>query len=531
MTSKKYSRRDALRFLGLSGTGAVFGPSALEILVGSVLSGMAERALAQSGVTPRRHLFIQLAGAPPRWTFDLFLTPFSTSAALNPDAMVATAFTESGGRYTGATYKTALVNGIHAPWLWQFDVPRAGGGKRPMAELMNHMLSVRGIAVEDFQHESAQVKSFMPLGSTNSIMALAAENSGTPIPTLDVDTIRYTFKSSSSITPVRLRTSGNMLESLLDPFTRKTGSGFISKRNALSQEINGALAALKGYAVARHPQAGHIFESQKGAQEMIQGAIGDISQIWSSLLGKYRDIVNRGIAIHDQIPGISDRPIGNGASNGDHYVVNAEYYIKDADMRDAFTGLSATDLAEHFAVAEYVLLNGISGSIAICPGCIYGVKAGGSRHAIDFDEHYIGTMVSLLTNSLYNRAFAGCMLELIDRLKAANMFHNTVIDLRGEFGRYGRNDGSGSDHAENAGIASFYSGIIDGPLLVGDIQRRWGYGEAASVPQLGGKLDMGHLASTIATLIGVPSPVTARSSVVGIQGGKVVSLIGTSKQV
>lgn len=534
MKKNKCTRRDALKMLGATGGSVAFQRSALNILMGSVVSGIARQALAQeAGIKPRKHLFIEMVGAPPRWTFDLFLTPYSSTGFVrNP--MVATSYTASGGAYTGVQYQTTKINGVNAPWLWQFDVPKAGGGSRPMAELMNNMLAIRGIDIGDFQHESAQVKLFLPPGASASLVSLAAVNSGTPIPALDVDSTRYTFRSAAPITPVHLSTNKTMLATLMDPFTNKTGATFTAKRTALATYINRALAALQDYAVSQHPGAASIFASQKGADDLLRGAVGDLTQAWSSLYGKYHDIVTRGIDVTDTIPGISDMPIG-GSTRDNQYRIYDPYIIKTADMRDAFKNIYIVSLAEHFAVAEYVLLNNISGSVTIAPQQIFGCNVGGTAVDLGFDEHNMGTMVSLLTNSLYNRAFAGCMLELIDRLKAAGIFNETVIDVRGEFGRYGRTDGSGSDHEDTGGSAAFYSGIIQGPMIVGNVRNNSGPGNvggAAPIAKLNNNvLDPDYLASSIATLLRAPSPVTAKPSILAEQNGRIVSLIEAPVQV
>lgn len=529
MKKDKLSRREALQLLGLTGGHLAIGNSALQVLINSVIQGMAAPAFAQSTTKPRKHLFVQMVGAPPRWTYDLFLNPYS-STPVAADAMVGTAYTATNGRYMGTAYQTTKINNINAPWMWQFDVPAAGGGWRPMAELMNNMLSVRGIAVADFQHESAQVKAFLPLGASNSLVALGAQNSGTPIPALDVAATRYTFKSTLPLTPVRLENSGNMISTLLDPFAKKTAAAYNTKRAAMTSYIDQSLAAFQAMAKTQHPLAEGVFESQKGANQLIQGALGDLTTAWNTLLAKYEDIVKRGMSLTSTIPGVSDLPIGNGGSGNKHYCVY-DTYITEADMRTAFQSAVIRQLAEHFAVAEFVLLNDISGSITIAPNQMFNVKAAAYSADISFDEHDIGKMVSLLTNTLYNRAFAGCMLELIDRLKAANLYNETVIDVRPEFGRYGRSDGSGSDHADYAGVASFYSGIIQGPMFLGNILKNQGYGEAANISSLGMKLDMGHMAAAIATLLRAPNPVTARNSFLQESNGKIVSLIENSKEV
>jgi hypothetical protein len=529
----KCSRRDALQIMGISAGGFV-ARSPLITLATNLLAGLSQDAMAQAtGIKPRRHLLVFLEGAPPRWTLDLFLTPYSSSGFVR-NKMVGTRYVASGGKYVDTEYATVNINGINVPWLWQFNCPKAGGGTRPMAELMNNMLALRGINIGDFQHESAQVKLFNPLGATTSLTALAAENSDAPIAALDVDAIRYVFRSNSGITPVLLRTNGNMIANLMDPFVSKTGAAFNSKRNLMSSSVNAALQAMGTFAAGRHPAAQSIFKSQSAADQLLRGAVGDLTASWNSLYGKYQDLMKRAISPStDPIPGVTDLPVGDG-SNSNRYRLYGTTKAS-GDLRDIWTSSTyAKWLAEHFAVAEYVLINNLSSSVTIAPTAFWNAKLNGGYYDLYFDEHETGDMLSLISCSLYNRAFAACMLELIDRLKAAGQWNETVIDVRGEFGRYGRTDSTGSDHAEDAGSGSFYSGVIPGPMLLGNVQNNSGnigcYGSGASVTGFG-KLDLGHMASSIATLLRAPSPVTASPSLITESGGKIVSLIEKSKQV
>jgi hypothetical protein len=96
-------RRDMLSQIGLT-LGSTIASHPIQLLFETILNGMISKAHAQAA-NPRRYLFIQHYGAPPRWTFDLFLTPYNTTN-FAPNSQVGTKYVLSGGRATSVTYAT-----------------------------------------------------------------------------------------------------------------------------------------------------------------------------------------------------------------------------------------------------------------------------------------------------------------------------------------------------------------------------------------------------------------------------------------
>ena len=116
---KELNRRELLHFLGAACSSAALSP--LQILTQSLISGLATNAYAaELKLNPRRLLYIQLEGGPPRWVFDQFLNPYN-SAGFIPNLQTSTIYKANNGRYTSAEHKTIPIKGIHAPWMWQFD--------------------------------------------------------------------------------------------------------------------------------------------------------------------------------------------------------------------------------------------------------------------------------------------------------------------------------------------------------------------------------------------------------------------------
>ncbi|MCB0393103.1 MAG: DUF1501 domain-containing protein, partial [Bdellovibrionales bacterium] len=193
--------------------------------------------------------------------------------------------------------------------------------------------------------------------------------------------------------------------------------------------------------------------------------------------------------------------------------------------------------AEQFALVEFVVTNDLSRSITICPRSISGIMINGGRANMIFDQHNVGCIISYYLNSMYYRALSACLLELIEILKSQGKFQDTVIDVGGEFNRNPRNNGSGADHGSAGGSMALYTGMLNSPMVLGNIYRDRGgnysgtWGQGAPISQYGIPLDIGHWGSTIATLLGVPSPVTARPSIVSVNGNTITSNIEQAKQV
>lgn len=529
---KHTSRRDFLQLLGMATTLPMM-QSPLQILIQSIVAGASQSSwAADNALNPRRYLQIIQEGAPPRWVFDLFLTPYDKTG------FVANAGV--GTQYAGNSlnYVTVAKNGINVPYLWNFNVPRAGGGTRPMSDLLQNMLALRGIYVGNPDHGAAQALSFMPLGAGQSMPALAGDASNAPIPAISAGVGQYKYLSTKAKAPIVISSNGNMLNSLLNPFNRKDPNGtFSTKRKDLGAALDASINALNLAAEAQAPNSKSISSSTTAAKDLLSAGFGNLTQIWNDLNGKYSSIVSRALdPAQNALPGINDKSIATDGTN--RFQLNGTV-VNLGDIRTMITSSTGVyALAAHFAMAEYVLTNNLSFSISISPGSIYNISANGNQY-LGQDEHGTSGMISMILNSQMNLAYAGCLLELIDQLKAKNIFNETVITMGGEFGRSPRKDGTGSDHGYKGGAANIYCGALNGPLVLGNIYNNrsqdyddggtWGLG--APVAELGKPLDLGHWASTLAFMLRVPSNVTASNSLLANQGGGFIPLIEKAKQV
>lgn len=543
-TKNNLNRRSFLNILGAS-TALPLMQSPVQVLIESIILGAFQSAQAEAGnYKPRRYLHILQEGGPPRWTFDLFLTPYDTSAFV-ANKSVSTKFIGSSN-YTDAQYATVLRKGINVPHLWQMNVPRSTGGVRPMDELLDSLLSLRGITVGNADHGAATGLQYVPLAAGQSMTALSADYAKTSIAAVNVGTSQYQLKSLKSKSAVTIDSNGgNLLNQLLNPFIRKsTTSSFQMKRQNMGAALDAAISVLNSAAENKHLGLASSSSSLTSAKDLLSTGFGNLTTTWNNLVGKYTLLISRALDPSQTIAGINDKAVGDTpASRTAAYGLNsATNILSDPDLRTMIsTTTKISRMAEHFAIAEYILINNLSASISLSLGQIFNLVVNGAQttQSLSFDEHTNGHMISLYLNSFYNLAYSACLLELIDQLKAQNIYNDTVIVAGGEFGRSARNDGLGSDHGQDGSSWSIYSGAITSPLVLGNIYRdKTGagnylgtWGESANVTQIGKKLDLGEWASTIAYLLRVPSPVTASSSLIREENGGIIPLIEKARQV
>lgn len=527
------SRRDFLFGMGTL-TGSLCTQMQWQFLL-QALHQTIFKSKAKAAGSTRRYVFIQQAGAPSRWTFDLLLTPYGNSN-FQANGHVGTRY-QNATPYSNVEFVTVQKYGINVPWLWQFNVPKAGGGTRPMDELLKYFISVRGFTTGDPGHPGSQARHFRPLGAVTSIGGMVADGSNDPIPALNISCSFFDFKSALGKSSVTLNTNNQMLADLLKPFLSATSATFEQNKDKISSQLQNALSKMSDSAKSYDRLVATLEGDRQSAESLLENGFPGYTQFWTTTLAKYQDLIKRAIDPTQVLAGINDRAIGVPASQRNStYVANQGANIQIADLRNLITANTVIrNMAEHFTVAEYVLKENLSHFIAISPREFGGLAEIGF---LGFDEHGSGRMPVLYLNSMYNRAFAACLLEFIDKLKTNGIFNETVINCAGEFNRSPRGDGSGSDHGWEGASMALYSGAFEGsgPLVVGNIKRNgrglgtWGYG-SDNMPGLNRQLHLGDMAATLAFLLNGKNPVTAASSVIKEEGGKYVPIFAENAKI
>ena len=542
MSGSRSNRRDLLKILGGVTAGVGLLDSPFGMLLEAMTRGSYGRAIAQAaGIAPRKWIDLRFDGSPPRWVYDLFLTPYTGGAAYVPNPQVGTKYVATNGRYTEVEYETVTMNGIKVPWLWQFTVPAAGGGDRSMAPLLSNMLQIRGVNIGNPDHSAAQQLHYRPLGAQQTVSALSADPSEAPLAALYFNASSFQFGSMANKSPIML-SGANLISSLLTPFISQSSASFKTNRANLKTYMDAARTAFATELTAKNPAHAISVDAQRSSQELFESTFGDLAVVWADLFNKYQDLVTRAFDPTKVMAGINDLPIGITTTRSLHYRSN-DTLVTNEDLRtmvQAATTRANNTMAQSFALAEFVMSKNLSDSLTLGMGSIVGLNVNGATVNHNPDEHFTGRMPSLLLNTYLARAHAACLLEFIDRLKspAIAAWGETVINVSGEFNRRPRADGTGADHAHEAGSYTLYSGCVSGPKIIGNIKATNGenpypgtWGFCAPIPTLGGQaLDAGYASASIATMLRTPSPLTARSSVPEEDAnGKIVPKIELAK--
>jgi hypothetical protein len=547
MSKMNQSRRDLLKALGAL-------PLSVPVanLVQVLLAGAVQKAYAQTtGVTGNKYLYVNNAGAPPRWTFDLFLTPYDTANFVPHPHVATVGVADAAGNYSSMKYATRLITvggkSINAPPLWASSVPTPSGTMAPLSNLLANMLNVRGINVGIDGHPQATQLSYQPSGATYTLMGLVADSAtGTPLKALRSNVGDFRFASATGITPNNVAGSGSgKIDSLLDPFsggTATANTSFRTKRDGVKAEIQAAVASLDSFAESQHPGAKLIKNSRIDAEQMMARSASELRPLWTTIYAKYDSLIKTAFP-QIQVAGLTDKPVGanprpDSATTMAYRLGDGVFHATPLDMRDSIqASTTISDLAANFTLAELSLVQGLSNSITIGAGGVSNLLMNGANTSMGHDQHTAGTMASTLYSTKMFGVLATCLLELVTVLKAKGLFNSTVIHVGGEFGRIPNANQDGSDHGWMASSAMILSGMVQGPMVIGNITKTetstrsmgtWG----RAAPSVAGRvMDYGDLANALAIMLKVPQVVKRADSIIALQNGVVVSNIGLGQQV
>jgi hypothetical protein len=303
------------------------------------------------------------------------------------------------------------------------------------------------------------------------------------------------------------------------------------------------------------------------ARKLMTTQFSNLSGSFTTLRTKYRELISRSLGeLALRQAGVDDVAVA-GSSIGqfrmqDTGTTNTFYTGQDlSSITDSTTMIGR--LAESMAVAEFMILGGggtmdqsFSSTLHVELGsmsnCIFdsmvaaGVSSANKRFALVTDAHQTGSYMQLVQFTRYYRAISSCVFELVRKIKekqigSGTLFDRTLITLHSEFNRSARDAGDGADHGPNGSCYSIISGMVPAPIVVGNIKKdggsnnyrgTWGNG-APMVEFTNQQAVVGNAVSTVAMMLGVPSPAPNNASFVSLNPstGKVSPAVGLPRNI
>ncbi len=532
---KSISRRQCLSMMGWAGMFyAISDP--LKVLTGSIVDGLISKAQAQmAGLPPRNFVCVLFPGGPTRWVWDSILRPKGDASPFVANRSVNTKLTED--TYTGnaancvyAVEPVTLSTGevIYMPPIWNQNIPVVGGGWVPMRSMLDNSMIIRGVNMQvDAGHDVGPARVPRPNPNGPSLSGMVADASSTPIPAVATSYASWShnygdpklggYKSSNGTGITLVRGTADGLNKILSPF-QNTDSAVLAHLSKLnSASVNNAMKAaideLAAFAKSGKPGSDALFKARSKAEELFKRVFGDLKAEYNALSAKYAELESR--CAKDPMARILP------ATGSGSYNIN----------NGGGTGLSG-----QFAVAEFLIRNGLSSTITIAGSNSAGVAGLSNSN----DEHREqDRQKSLICHSFQFRATAAMINEL-KRALGPSLWEQTVVEVSAEYDRSPRNDIDGSDHAPGSNIMTIMSGAITKPVFIGNILVNSGtgdylgtWGQGAPVQTdfgSGVRITNEHVASTVATLLNVESPMRA-PSLIEIGSGGVQSLAEEMKNV
>lgn len=538
-------RRDFLKFLF---TGAAVGTSMspIELLIQTAIGQSYNLAHGSQNIQDKFYFNLATHGAPERFTYDLFLDPYGNGKNIVSNGGVNTCYgsTEGSNRYDKAIYKTTKIpkHNIHAPWMWGQKM-RSRYGYTPIYELMQNMLVIQGVDTGAPGHSLAINKT--EEANNLTLAGLLSDTTFTPLKALNINS-QNTFKSGNgnNSTPLSNTLTSNMINTLMSKFNANKITTITSLNNEIHKSFKLAVDNLNHQSANRTPNSLNIKKTYDGANELIFASLGNFQTIWSKNLDKYKKLIHGSTFDRKFFKGFNDKAIGKTTDRDIQYSFDVtQKPIMNGDLRSLIYKQTYERMAPIFAVAEFIADNKLASAInckIFSPNVqlVSGTSQTPRTFSVRHDQHYLGTMASTLTNALMYRCISSCIYEFktfLEKDSKGYKFDNSLIRLNGEFNRSPSITGRGSDHGWLAQSTTLFSGMIKAPIIAGRIHKEgsakalhsakykgsWGVGAPININGVNRHLTAGNVISSIATILGIPSPSVNSKSILKLRNGKV----------
>lgn len=546
---RRFLLKNILVGTGLSASGA------FNTFLTSMMVGIMEKANAQAaGVDPAfeeiKFISLVMSGGLPRYYWDLPLRPNDGDAFVaNP--MLATKFAKNGSAHT-SSYATTKINGINMPWIWDSQLPTTGGSI-PMKKLADHMLIMRGIDLQIDSHEIDRMRQLAPVPGGLSLSGLVADAANTPIPAVGRNGGNGYYLGEKGIAYLEMGGT-NPLSLAMSPFSPDSNMLTLNK-GQVEKAIDDALLRMQSISSDKNKFLPSAFSSRFNAKKLMVKQFGNLQTEFTNLSAKYEGLISRSFfpTAGMKLAGVEDISIAGNKSDRQR-IFEAEYFSGEDLQTLAAANTSIDQLAAGMAIAEFMIINGLSSSVNIQAGNFLRVfiqeawnrtlgKISRTNSSVTYstDVHFTGTDAGVILFTKYYRAVSACIFELTSRLKetkvasGGNLFDKTVISVTSEFNRLPRVDGSGADHGWQGSNYTVFAGSVKELTVLGNIQsddggKRGSWGLAGLVSELGNReAIIGNAASTMAQLLEVKTPTPNDQPFVFKESGKIKKNVSSLK--
>lgn len=509
--SRRKFLENATKSLGLVG----ISPMMSNFIVQTLSSQVFAAGTTNTSGSDKIYIFFALPGGPPRWFFDLPLTPNGNTTKYT-DAFshsgVATHVGMAGAGDPQATYKPWRdpKSGYWLPPVWGSN-PSGGSFTNCLA----NAAFIRGVDFEINNHDLGRLRNQSPIIGGYSIAGLLAEKTFNAFPAASSGSITSAFKASKPMSPVGLNYTVNTTTNPISSTMRY----FSGKAPVENLAVSQALSEFDRYADKNNFIQKSLTESKERSDALVQQGVKTFTDKWQPTYDKYLLKVKEAMALNNTSTFMDTKPITpppmkNGSPDmrtrrGDNiFMGDISDYRNLVNDQTTVSNLAAT-----YATVEILITMGLTQVVTADLGGIVNLvfNNAGGKFNLTNDQHFIGTLVSTIATTFMYRAMINCTEELVLTLKEKGLFDKTVIQFGAEFNRTAKADGSGSDHGFKGCSVLLISGMIKKTLVLGNVKQdesstyKGHWGMAAAHPITGNlyPLRLNDVCKTICGMLGL----------------------------
>ena len=334
------------------------------MMVNFMQKGTAQAAGVDPAFEDFKFISFVMNGGYPRWYWDLPMNPNGSDIVI-PNGMVVTRFNPDGSSF----YSTTKVGNYQMPHIWNSRIPTTSGTV-PMKDLAANMLTMRGIDMALDSHPLNMFRQIAPVPGGLSLSGLIADNANTPIPAVGRSGGGNYYKSEKGIPYLEL-TSGSPFDLAMTPF--KPANSMISYNNgAVEQAIDQALLRMNASAMNKSKYLPSAYAARFNARKLMMKQFSNLQAEYTTLVSKYKDLITRsfGPTADLILSGVEDISIPGNRNSVKHRIDSYEHYSGSDILTTTDEKCSISGLAEGMAIAEFMVLNGLSSSVNVTTGNI-----------------------------------------------------------------------------------------------------------------------------------------------------------------